>query len=144
MKVTGPSGPSSATGARSAASTPAASGFQIPSAAAPNAASGVAGAGGVSTVNSLDALMALQEVGGPLERRRRAVRRADTILEALEGLKLDLLEGTLSPGVLQGLTRAVREQRSLTDDPKLEDLLDQVETRAAVELAKLEGPRVAT
>ena len=88
--------------------------------------------------------MALQEVGGPLERRRRAVRRADTILEALEGLKLDLLEGILSPGALHGLTRAVREQRSLTDDPKLEDLLDQVETRAAVELAKLEGPRVAT
>ena len=43
-----------------------------------------------------------------------------------------------------GLTRAVREQRSLTEDPQLEDLLDQVETRAAVELAKLEGARVAT
>ena len=105
---------------------------------------GVTAAAGVAHVSSLEALMALQEVGGPLERRRRAVRRADSILEALEGLKLDLLEGTLSPGALNGLTRAVREQRSLTEDPQLEDLLDQVETRAAVELAKLEGARVAT
>jgi hypothetical protein len=104
----------------------------------------VTAAASVNAVSTLDALMALQEVGGPLERRRRAVRRADTILDALEGLKIELLEGALNPRVLESLTRAVREQRSMTDDPRLEDLLDQVETRAAVELAKLEGLRVAT
>jgi hypothetical protein len=37
----------------------------------------------------------------------------------------------------------VREQRSLTDDPRLEGVLDEIETRAAVELAKLEGVQVA-
>jgi hypothetical protein len=37
----------------------------------------------------------------------------------------------------------VREQRALTDDPRLEGVLDEIETRAAVELAKLEGVRVA-
>jgi hypothetical protein len=143
MKVTGTSGPSSATGPRSGPAQSSAPGFSIstPSASGP---AGVTAAGSVAYVSSLDALMALQEVGGPLERRRRAVKRADTILDALEGLKIDLLEGALKPGVLEGLTRAVREQRSMTDDPRLEDLLDQVETRAAVELAKLEGPRVAT
>jgi hypothetical protein len=40
---------------------------------------------------------------------------------------------------MRALTRAVREQRALTDDPGLEGLLDEIETRAAVELAKLEG-----
>jgi len=104
----------------------------------------MASAGGVSTVSSLQALLALQEVGGPLERRRRAVGRASHILDALEGLKIELLEGTLNPAMLEGLTRAVREQRSATDDPKLEGLLDEVETRAAVELAKLEGATLAT
>ena len=143
MKVTGPSGPSSATGARSGPARSAAPGFSISTPAA-SGPSGVTTAAGVAHVNSLDALMALQEVGGPLERRRRAVKRADTILDALEGLKIDLLEGALKPGVLEGLARAVREQRSMTDDPKLEGLLDQVETRAAVELAKLERPQVAT
>ena len=33
---------------------------------------------------------------------------------------------------------AVREERATTDDPKLEGLLDEIETRAAVEIAKLE------
>ena len=69
---------------------------------------------------------------------------AQRILDALDSLKIELLEGTLNPAMLERLTHAVREQRSMTDDPKLEDLLDQVETRAAVELAKHEVSRVAT
>jgi hypothetical protein len=101
------------------------------------------GASSVNAVGSLEALMALQEVGGPLERRRRAVGRAGVILSALEGMKLDLLDGRLTAGAMQALTRAVREQRSLTDDPQLESLLDEIETRAAVELAKFEGARLA-
>ena len=143
MKVTGPSGPAGAAGARSAPAQTAASGFSIatPSVGAPV---GVTAAASVNAVSTLEALMALQEVGGPLERRRRAVWRADKILDALDGLKLELLEGDLNPAKLESLTRAVREQRSMTDDPKLEELLNQVETRAVVELAKLEGPRVAT
>ena len=143
MKVTGPSGPAGATGARTAAAQTAASGFSLSSPAVSTSA-GLTAAASVNAVSTLDALMALQEVGGPLERRRRAVWRADKILDALEGLKVELLEGQLNPAMLERLTRAVREQRSMTDDPNLEGLLDQVETRAAVELAKLEGPRVAT
>jgi hypothetical protein len=143
MKVSGPSGPAGASGARSAPAQTAAPGFSIstPSVGAPT---GVTAAASVNAVGTLEALMALQEVGGPLERRRRAVGRADKILDALDGLKIQLLEGALNPAMLESLTRAVREQRSMTDDPRLEDLLDQVETRAVVELAKLEGPTVAT
>jgi hypothetical protein len=143
MKVTGPSGPAGAAGARSTPAQGAASEFSIstPSLSTP---AGVTAAASVNAVSTLEALMALQEVGGPLERRRRAVWRADKILDALDGLKIELLEGELNPAALERLTRAVREQRSMTDDPALEGLLDQVETRAAVELAKLEGPRVAT
>jgi hypothetical protein len=139
MKVTGPSGPASATGARATPGQSAASGFSL-STPAVSTPAGVTAAASVNAVSSLEILMALQEVGGPLERRRRAVWRADKILGALESLKLELLEGALNPAVLESLTRAVREQRSMTDDPKLEGLLDEVETRAAVELAKLERP----
>jgi len=116
----------------------AAGGFApISTPAAPEAA-GVSGAGGVSHVSSLEALIALQEVGGPLERRRRSVGRAGKILDALDALKLDLLEGRLSKHAVEALARAVREQRALTDEPRLEGLLDEIETRAAVELAKLD------
>jgi hypothetical protein len=92
----------------------------------------------VAAVNSLEALIALQEVGGPLERRRRAVVRAGGLLDALENLKLDLLAGALSADSMDRLAGAVRQQRALTDDPRLEGLLDEIETRAAVELAKIE------
>jgi hypothetical protein len=94
-------------------------------------------------VASVEALIALQEVGGPLERRRRAVRRAGTILDALDGLKLDLLEGALTQGAMERLRGAVREQRASTDDPGLEALLNEVEIRAEVELAKIQVSQVA-
>jgi len=143
MKVSGPGGPGATAGARPA--TPAAAGGFAP--IAPQAASeagGVSSAAGVSHVSSLEALIALQEVGGPLERRRRAASRGGRLLDALESLKLGLLEGQVTAGTMEQLTRAVREQRQLTDDPRLEGVLDEIETRAAVELAKLEGARVAT
>lgn len=89
-------------------------------------------------LGSLDALLALQETGGPLERRRRAVRRADRLLDGLDGLRLALIDGEPSATTLETLRRVGREQRDGTDDPGLEALLDQVDLRAAVELAKLE------
>ncbi|HWA61410.1 MAG TPA: flagellar assembly protein FliX, partial [Caulobacteraceae bacterium] len=97
----------------------------------------------VAAVSSLEALMALQEVGGPLERRRRAVARGGRLLDALESLKIGLLEGALPRPAIEALAREVREQRDQTDDPRLEAVLAEIETRAAVELAKLDQLRVA-
>jgi hypothetical protein len=144
MKVSGPTSPTAAGGARPARPQGAVSDFEPTSTPSTSSAAGVTSASGMARVSSLDALIALQEVGGPLERRRRALGRASHILDALDDLKGELLDGRISPGALEGLTRAVREQRSLTDDPRLESLLDDIETRAAVELAKLEGPAIAT
>jgi hypothetical protein len=104
-------------------------------------AGGAAPASGVnraSSVMGVDALLALQDVGGPLERKRRAVRRASRILDVLDEVKLALLDGQLSVGQLDRLRRAVRAERDLTEDPQLEGLLDEIELRAAVEVAKLE------
>jgi hypothetical protein len=97
----------------------------------------------MGAVGSLEALMALQEVGGPLERRRKAMTRANRILDVLDEMKLALMDGSLSPDAIERLTRAVRDQRESTDDPGLESVLDEIETRAAVEMAKLEMSRVA-
>lgn len=93
----------------------------------------------VTGVGSLDALIALQEVDGPLTRKRRAVSRAGRLLDALDQIKLALIDGAPSPQSLQRLAAAVREERGGTDDPGLQALLDQIETRAVVELAKLDG-----
>ncbi len=87
----------------------------------------------------VEALLALQDVESPTERKRRSVKRAGRLLDELDGLKIALLGGELSQSQLDNLTRAIREQRAGTDDPKLEAVLDEIETRAAVELAKLES-----
>ena len=138
MKITGPNGTGSTTGARAARPAGAGAGFQLPEI---DPAQGAAPAGGVSRmagVMAVDALLALQDVGGPLERKRRAVGRAGRILDVLDEIKVALLDGELNLGQLDRLRRAVRDQRAHTDDPKLEAVLDEIELRAAVEIAKLE------
>jgi hypothetical protein len=141
MKVNGPGGPGPSAASRGPGAAPA-SGFTLDAAGASDAAPAARSAG-VGALGSLDALIALQEVGGPLERRRKAVRRAGQILDVLDDLKLGLLEGGVPPATLERLVSAVRLERGEADEPRLHELLDEIETRAAVELAKLEMARAA-
>lgn len=78
-----------------------------------------------------------------MERRRRAVRRGSGILDRLEELKLALLSGEASEGSLEKLARTLREERPQDADPTLNGLLDQIDLRAAVELAKADLRRSA-
>ena len=143
MKVTGTGGVSQSSGAKPARTAGGGEGFRVtgPQAAvAPTQVSSSASVGGVMGVAGL---LALQDVETPSERRRRSVRRAGRLLDELDEIKIALLGGDLGQTQLERLGRAIREQRSATEDPKLEGLLDEIETRAAVELAKLETARNA-
>ena len=73
----------------------------------------------------------------------RAVKRGGRILDVLEKLKLAMLDGLGGAAALDGLVRAVREERAQTGEEGLEGVLDEIETRAAVELAKAEMSRLA-
>ena len=141
MKVSGAGGPAQTSGSRPARGG--GGGFRIVGASAPAAPVAVSNAGGVSSVMGVGALLALQDVESATQRRRRSVGRAGRLLDELDELKIALLGGDLDPGQLDRLATTVREHRSATDDPKLEGLLDEIETRAAVELAKLEISRNA-
>lgn len=135
MKVVGPNGVSTPASTRS---TRSASGFslgQAPAAASPSAATASAATGGVSDVS---ALMALQGIEGPLEKRRRAIRRGGGLLDRLEELKLALLTGDADETSLDQLARTLREERTDEGDEGLSALLDQIDLRASVELAKAE------
>lgn len=142
MKVTGTGGVSQA-GGPGKAQRSTGEGFRLGAAPSLVGAEKPTSVAGPSAVMGVEALIALQEVGGPLERKRRSVSRAGRILDVLEGVKLSLLGGELDQADLDRLRRAVREERQATDDPKLEGLLDEIETRAEVELAKLEQARRA-
>jgi hypothetical protein len=136
MKISGPSSTPSSAPAKASRGAASGAAFTLGPQGAGEAA-GVKSAAGASGVGSMDALLALQGVEDPLQRRRRAVSRAGRILDALDGLKIALLEGQASPTTLQALMTAVREERGGTDDLRLQGVLNEIETRAAVELAKL-------
>jgi hypothetical protein len=137
MKVIGTNGVGSATGPRPARPGQG-EGFRLPSLAAPAGVASANSVAGTMGVMGMDALLALQDVGNPLERKRRAVGRAGRILDVLDDLKVALLDGSVSGNDLERLTRAVRDARDATEDPKLEAVLDEIELRSAVEMAKLE------
>lgn len=140
MKVNG-SGPAPGVAPASGRAKPAASGFSLGGADAAQSGAPAARAVGPSSLTSVDALLALQEQPNLLDRRRRAVKRAGRILDHLEQVKLSLLESGPMEGALDQLAAAVREAREDTSDAGLEGVLNDIETRAAVELAKQEVAR---
>mgnify|MGYP001544807512 CR=1 FL=1 len=92
--------------------------------------------GGMSGVGSVDALMALQAVEDPIEKRRKAERRGRQMLDGLDRLKVDLLEGRAPVSTLEKLKQSLSTEREETNDPRLESVIDQIELRVEVELAK--------
>jgi hypothetical protein len=84
----------------------------------------------------IGALLALQSIDDPTQSRRRAIRRGRNLLDALEGLRADLLTGQVGEGRLNRILALVG-QAKLETDPELETLLADIELRARVELAKL-------
>jgi hypothetical protein len=91
-------------------------------------------------IGGIDALIALQGIEDPAERRRRVVRRGRVALDALDELKLGLLAGTLDTGTLNRLKSAAAGLKDLSGDPGLDGVMAEIELRVEVELAKMEGP----
>lgn len=84
----------------------------------------------------IDAILALQAVEDPLFAKRKAIKRGRSILEALEAMKADLLAGQISEEQLNRLV-VLLEQAKVQSDPELDAVIDEIELRARVELAKL-------
>jgi hypothetical protein len=136
MRVSGPSSTNSAAPARRAGPRPA-TGFSAPEGEEEiRSAAGVSGLTGAAGVGSVAALLALQGVESEADAAGRAAKRAGGLLDVLESLKLAMLEGRGVAGRLQDLAARTAEARAQTGDPRLEAILDEVEIRAAVELAK--------
>ncbi len=103
-------------------------------------AEGTRGAGGVSGTAAsvaIDPLLAIQEVADVAFDAARAKARGDAILDRLDELRHGLLMGHLPKQKLRELTSLVRAERVNVQDRRLSDVLDQIELRAEVELAKL-------
>ncbi len=101
------------------------------------AAAPVADAATVAAVNN--SLLSLQEVPEDEYRDRKAAAQGRITLDKLEDLRHQLLSGTIAFSTLRNLEQVIESQRKFTAfDPRLKEILDEIELRAAVELAKLE------
>ena len=99
---------------------------------------------GIRTIGGIDALLALQGVEEPGERRRKAVKRGRGALDALDALKLGLLSGTLDTAALARLKSVGSGLAEPTGDPQLDIVLAEIGLRVDVELAKIGMPRQNT
>ncbi len=90
-------------------------------------------------VAGIEALLVAQAVGDTTEQetRQRMVRRGDDILDRLDELRHGLLIGAIPKERLIALAQLVRSRRDAVADPRLASILDEIELRAEVELAKL-------
>ena len=78
----------------------------------------VRGAGGASAAAPIGAFLALQEVDDPTKGRKKAINRANNMLDLLEEIRLDLLAGTLPNARLANLLTLVKGQRDQVHDPR--------------------------
>src|SRR5580704_580517 len=132
MRVHGPNGTAIVTAAPSARRTSGGT-FALSEASAPQAQSATVA---LRTLGGIDALIALQGIEEPAERRRRAVKHGRRALDALDELKLGLLAGTLDQGTLLRLKTIATDFKDGSGDEKLDSVLAEIDLRVAVELAK--------
>lgn len=98
--------------------------------------------GGAAPLTPLDALLSLQEVPDATDGRSKGLARANEMLNLLEEVRKGILLGAIPESSLRNLADMARNQRENAElthqnDERLRDILDDIELRAEVELAKL-------
>lgn len=93
-------------------------------------------AGGISVA---DAIFAAQMVDGEEEKeiRKKLLKRGQTLLEKLEEIRDGVLLGYIPRERLIEISRFVKDNKFQSNDPKLQEILSEIELRVEVELAKL-------
>ena len=133
MRIYGPNGArlgSPASSTRRTSST----GFSLPD--TPSSPEEVRSSAAPKSAGSIDALLALQGVEDPVERRKRSVQRGKGALDVLDDLKIGLLSGNLDAATVSRLRDAAANLKSSSGDAGLDAVLSEIELRVEVELAK--------
>ena len=103
-------------------------------------ASETASTSATQSIASLDALLAAQEVEDPTKKaaKKRAYLRSNDILDKLEQIRIKMLCGNLTVGHMIDVADVVASHRDRIDDPKLTAIMDEIDLRAQVEIAKMQ------
>lgn len=136
MKVEGPSKSGSTSGTKKTGSAGRTDGtFEDFIAAAPKSS---AGAAPTQSIARVDALLAVQGAETATERaaKRRMRERGEDILKELDRLRHSILTGSMTLGQVIDIADVVASHREKISDPKLTAILDEIDMRAQIELAK--------
>jgi hypothetical protein len=132
MRINGPNGTSLGSPTANVRRT-SSTGFALPDAAStPEARAATA----PKAAANIDALLAMQGIEDPVERRKRSVQRGKGALDVLDDLKIGLLSGNFDASTVSRLRDAAANLKSSSGDPGLDEVLSEIELRVEVELAK--------
>lgn len=93
---------------------------------------------GTAPITSVNNLLSLQEMPSATDGRSKGIQRAEGLIEHLEAIRHGLLLGQISKKRLLDIVKALEVQREKNLDPGLVQIINDIELRAKVELAKLE------
>ena len=106
----------------------------------PDEIEGASAASASTGIGAVEGVLGAQEVDDALAGTAKGRMRAQDILERLEDLRLEILTGTLTQDKLRQLSHVVNLRRPEVTDPRLGEILDEIDLRAQVELAKFSNP----
>lgn len=138
MKIRGPNRTDSTSGAKKSSSSKNADGVDFSSYVTGGTAE-ISGTGATQSIAQLDALLAVQAAEDPAQggKKQRAKQRAHDVLDKLEKVRLRMLCGDLTVGHMIDVADVVASHREKIDDPVLVAIMDEIDLRAQVEIAKM-------
>lgn len=92
--------------------------------------------GGVGPVNGI---FAVEQTQDATDHRSRGLMMeyGNDLIDQLDRIRMGLVAGAISKDRLQDIAKRLRERKITSDDPQLNDLIQDVELRVEVEIAKL-------
>lgn len=92
-----------------------------------------------SSVGPVESILAAQQSADPTEHRSRGLllSHGNDLLDRLDQLRMAILNGVVPKERLQDIAKRLRERKISSDDPKLNEIIEEIELRVEVEIAKL-------
>jgi hypothetical protein len=89
-------------------------------------------------IASVESILTLQGLDDSTSGRSKSISHGEQLLDMLDQVRDGLLAGGIPRATLNRLASAVSRRQEGFADPKLQTVLDEIDLRARVELAKLE------
>lgn len=139
MKISGPDKTSKTSGTKKTSGAKSSGSTEFSGLLGAEEASETVHTSGAAAVARLDSLLAAQGAEDPAAKasRGRMRKRADSVLRGLDKIRLGMLTGNISVGNLIDIADVVASHRERIQDPQLASILDEIDLRAQIEIAKM-------